>query len=238
MMWSCTFVHNHMKSVVCCAPKTMSGNLYVIFRLWNHSLTSSHWILVCSLHTLMWFWVESSLYASWSLISWLFKSLQTHYDHQRMAKSCWQDPLGLETINIIIKNIIPWWTNGLHTVQLKLISAILDGQDILCCTATRDGKSAAFSIPCLVLLEYNQHPESYPTNLPTCLRPIGVVVTLTKGLASNIVCLPFCTLSVANIFLGEWTFETQHLCFLLLPWNPPQGAKGWSLFGARDHGMC
>ena len=41
--------------------------------------------------------------------------------------------------------------NRLNTVQLKLISAIFDGQDILCCTATGDGKSAAFSIPCLML---------------------------------------------------------------------------------------
>ena len=112
------------------------------------------------------------------------------YDHQKMAKPRWQDPLGLETINIIVKKIIPLWTNGLHTVQLKLVSAILDGQDILCCTATGDGKSAAFSIPCLVLIEYNQHPESYPANLPTRSRPIGVVVTPTKGLASNIVLLP------------------------------------------------
>ena len=130
-MWSRTFVHDHMKSVVCRAPKTMSGNLYVIFRLWNHSPTSLCRILVCSHHTLMRFWVESSLYASWTLISWLFESLRMHYDYQRMAKPCWQDPLGLETINIIVKKIIPLWTNGLHTVQLKLISAILDGQDIV-----------------------------------------------------------------------------------------------------------
>ena len=238
MMWSRTFVHNHMKSVVCYAPKTVSGNLYVIFRLWNHGPTLLHRILVCSLHTLKQFWVESSLYASWTLISWLIKSLQTCYDHQRMAKPGWQDPPGLETINIIVKKLILWWMNRLHTVQLKLISAILDGQDILCCTATSNGKSAAFSIPCLMLLEYNQHPESYPTNLPIHLRPIGVMVTPTKGLASNIICLPFCTLSVTNIFLGERTFETQHLCFLLLPWNPQQGVKGWRSFGVRDHGMC
>ncbi|KIJ91174.1 hypothetical protein K443DRAFT_14631 [Laccaria amethystina LaAM-08-1] len=38
-----------------------------------------------------------------------------------------------------------------------------------------------------MLLEYNQHPESYPANLPTRSRPIGVVVTPMKGLASNIV---------------------------------------------------
>jgi superfamily II DNA/RNA helicase len=100
-----------------------------------------------------------------------------------MAKTCWQDTVGLETINTIFKNlkkIIPPWANRLHMVQLELISGILNGQDILCCTATGDGKSAAFSIPCLVLLEYNQNPKSYPANLPTCSRPIGVVVTPTS----------------------------------------------------------
>jgi len=67
----------------------------------------------------------------------------------------WQDPAGLETINIIVKKLIPKWTNRLHEVQLDLVSAILDGKDVLCCTATGDGKSAAFSVPTLVLLEYN-----------------------------------------------------------------------------------
>ena len=99
----------------------------------------------------------------------------------------WQDPAGLETINTIVKKLIPTWTNGLHAVQLDLVSAILDGKDVLCCTATGDGKSAAFSVPTLVLLEYNQHPEAYVAGLPTHKRPIGVVVTPTKGLADNIV---------------------------------------------------
>ncbi|PPQ87651.1 hypothetical protein CVT25_011489 [Psilocybe cyanescens] len=74
-----------------------------------------------------------------------------------MAGPRWQDPLGLETINSIVKKTVPSWTNGLHAVQLELVSGILDGLDILCCTATGDGK------------------------------PIGVVITPTKGLANNIV---------------------------------------------------
>ena len=59
------------------------------------------------------------------------------------------------------QELIPTWTNGLHAVQLELVSAILDGKDVLCCTATGNGKSAAFSVPTLVLSEYNQHPEVY-----------------------------------------------------------------------------
>ncbi|KAF8800199.1 hypothetical protein BYT27DRAFT_7118040 [Phlegmacium glaucopus] len=58
---------------------------------------------------------------------------------------------------------------------------------MLCCTATGDGKSAAFMIPCLVLLEYNNNPEAYPHGLPTRAKPIGILIIPTKGLANNIV---------------------------------------------------
>ena len=72
-------------------------------------------------------------------------------------------------------------------MRLDLVSAILDGKDVLCCTAAGDGKSAAFSVPTLVLLEYSKQPEAYVAGLPTWKRPIRVVVTPTKGLADNIV---------------------------------------------------
>ena len=99
----------------------------------------------------------------------------------------WQDPVGLETINTIVKKLIPTWMNGLHEVQLELVSAMLDREDVLCCTATGDGKSAAFSVPSIVLLEYNKHPEAYVAGLPSRKRPIRVVITPTKGLVDNIV---------------------------------------------------
>ncbi|PPQ98765.1 hypothetical protein CVT26_014348 [Gymnopilus dilepis] len=103
------------------------------------------------------------------------------------AKPRWQDPDGLTTINTIVKKLVPSWTNGLHPVQLELVSAILDGEDVLCCTATGNGKSAAFAIPPIVLLEYNRSPGIYTAGLPTRTKPIGVVITPTKGLADNIV---------------------------------------------------
>ncbi|KAJ6461450.1 P-loop containing nucleoside triphosphate hydrolase protein [Mycena sanguinolenta] len=64
---------------------------------------------------------------------------------------------------------------------------MLDGEDVLCCTATGDGKSAAFAVPILVLNEYNAHKDMYPAGFPSRTNPVGLVVTPTKGLASNIV---------------------------------------------------
>ena len=116
----------------------------------------------------------------------------------------WQDLVGLETIKTIVKKVLPTWTNGLHAIQLELVSGILDGRDILCCTATGDGKSAAFAIPCLVLLEYNNNVEEYPRGLPTRAKPIGVVITPTKGLASNIV-RSFAPFSIYSSWLARST---------------------------------
>jgi superfamily II DNA/RNA helicase len=53
-------------------------------------------------------------------------------------------------------------------------------------TATGDGKTAIFGIPILILLEMNQNPNKYP-DLPYRAKPIGIVVTPTKGLSGNIV---------------------------------------------------
>ena len=128
----------------------------------------------------------------------------------------WQDLIGLETIKAIVKKVVPTWTNGLHAVQLELVSGILDGRDILCCTATGDGKSAAFAIPCLVLLEYNNNPEVYPRGLPTRAKPIGIVITPTKGLANNIVCSFAFFLFITHILLGRRAFQTERIWFLLL----------------------
>ncbi|KAF9563026.1 hypothetical protein CPC08DRAFT_633393 [Agrocybe pediades] len=49
------------------------------------------------------------------------------------------------------------------------------------------GKSCAFSVPPIVLREYNKNQDLYVTGLPTRKRPIAVVITPTKGLAGNLV---------------------------------------------------
>ncbi|KAJ7098441.1 hypothetical protein C8R43DRAFT_1168127 [Mycena crocata] len=99
----------------------------------------------------------------------------------------WQGRIGRDTIKKCVKKCVPQWKNGLRSIQEDLVCIVLDSEDILCCAATGDGKSAAFSIPIIVLNEYNAHRELYPPGLPTRLNPVGIVVTPTKGLASNIV---------------------------------------------------
>lgn len=128
----------------------------------------------------------------------------------------WRDPLGRDTLKKIVKKLIPDWANGLHAFQEDLICTILDGADIFCCTATGDGKSSAFSVPILAVLEYNQHPELYPAGLRTCMNPIGVVITPTKGLANNIVGSFFRVYPGQLSTLGARTWKTEHTCSLVL----------------------
>jgi hypothetical protein len=64
-------------------------------------------------------------------------------------KYWWQDPNSRATIIKIIKKL----DEGLHMWQLDLVVQILDAKDILCCTATGDGKSALFATPIIILQE-------------------------------------------------------------------------------------
>ncbi|KZP20923.1 hypothetical protein FIBSPDRAFT_1044497 [Athelia psychrophila] len=98
----------------------------------------------------------------------------------------WQDPAGKRTINCIIKKRVPQWNTGLRDWQLPLVAKILDGEDVLCCTATGDGKSALFAAPIIVLREMSKCAHEYE-NLPYRALPVGLVITLTKGLSANIV---------------------------------------------------
>ncbi|KAF9549601.1 hypothetical protein CPC08DRAFT_699473 [Agrocybe pediades] len=85
-----------------------------------------------------------------------------------------QDIEGLETVQTIAQKCLPQWHTGLRPVQLELVSGILDGDDVLCCAPTCDGRSCAFSVPPIVLREYNEHPGLYVAGLPTRKRPIAV----------------------------------------------------------------
>lgn len=101
-------------------------------------------------------------------------------------KATWTSSEGISALKSIAAARIPHWTNGLRPFQLDCVPRILDGQRLLCCTATSDGKSALFSLPILAHFEIFAHRSQYPKlDVKEC--PVGIVVTPTKGLAGNIV---------------------------------------------------
>jgi superfamily II DNA/RNA helicase len=85
-----------------------------------------------------------------------------------------------------VEDKIPEWEGGLHEWQLIVIAWILDGGDVLCITATGDGKSAIFAVPMVVLLEVARNPAAYP-GFSNQKLPVGIVIAPTKGLATNMV---------------------------------------------------
>jgi superfamily II DNA/RNA helicase len=107
-----------------------------------------------------------------------------------MASSrVWQDPGDLSIINEIVRHRIPEWTDGLYPFQSTAIPLILNGQDLLCCTPTGDGKSALFIVPILVHEEICKDREKYGAWAKNAKEwPVGIVVTPTNGLASKTVC--------------------------------------------------
>ncbi|EEB88771.1 hypothetical protein MPER_13216 [Moniliophthora perniciosa FA553] len=95
---------------------------------------------------------------------------------------------GLKALDDIVKTRIPQWSNGLRQFQRESISTILDQVDLMCITATGDGKSALFAVPILVHLEIIRNPSKYPKfNILMKEKPVGLVVIPTKGLGNNIV---------------------------------------------------
>ncbi len=104
------------------------------------------------------------------------------------SETLWQDPEGLSVIQRIVKKLIPKWTEGLWPVQLDSIAKILDGEDLLCSVATGYGKSALFFVPILIHHELHENKNDYGKYAEEARSlPVGVVVTPTKGLASNLV---------------------------------------------------
>ncbi|KAK0191935.1 hypothetical protein F5146DRAFT_888194, partial [Armillaria mellea] len=61
----------------------------------------------------------------------------------------WKVPEGLQTIKIVVAKRIKAWKDGLCPFQEQPIVHILNGEDVLLCTATGDGQSALFAIPIL-----------------------------------------------------------------------------------------
>ncbi|KAF9061136.1 hypothetical protein BDP27DRAFT_1235731 [Rhodocollybia butyracea] len=107
---------------------------------------------------------------------------------------------GINTSKSIVTKLIPKWKDGLHKIQLTCIPKILNLKDVFAIEATGGGKSALFGIPVV-----------YPTfDIPICSKPVGIVVTPTKGLASNIVSVLmflFCFFNLTCSNSGETTWH-------------------------------
>ncbi|KAJ7270715.1 P-loop containing nucleoside triphosphate hydrolase protein [Mycena haematopus] len=99
----------------------------------------------------------------------------------------WTSPEGEAALKTIVASEIPAWTNGLRDRQTQPILRILDGQDVLLCTATGDGKSALFMVPIICHLTISKSPDRFPKFARIRKHPVGVIITPTKGLARNIV---------------------------------------------------
>ncbi|KAF7325215.1 P-loop containing nucleoside triphosphate hydrolase protein [Mycena kentingensis (nom. inval.)] len=112
--------------------------------------------------------------------------MDASYTPQAPSRPLWTSPEGCSALRSIVRARLPQWRNGLTVQQEEPIQRILDGQDVLLFTATGAGKSALFMVPILAHLELSAHPERYPA-FPRRQHPVGVIITPTKGLASNIV---------------------------------------------------
>lgn len=100
-----------------------------------------------------------------------------------------QDAIGLQTIDKIVRKCIPKWSSGLRPTQRETIPIILDCQHLGCILQTGSGKSALYAVPIICHLEISANPTVYPEFRGLARRnPVGIVVTPTKGLAGNIVC--------------------------------------------------
>ncbi|KAF5353124.1 hypothetical protein D9758_008808 [Tetrapyrgos nigripes] len=86
-----------------------------------------------------------------------------------LERYCWQSSEGQALLNDIVQKCVPQWTNGLKDGQIRAITRILDREQVVWVAATGEG----------------QNPELCPSFV-TKEKPVGIVVTPMKGLATNI----------------------------------------------------
>ncbi|KIY66073.1 P-loop containing nucleoside triphosphate hydrolase protein [Cylindrobasidium torrendii FP15055 ss-10] len=145
-------------------------------------------------------------------------------------KKIWCSTEGRTALKTIVAKLVPKWPNGLRTEQEEPVLRILDGEDLLLTTATGRGKSALFIVPLLVHREVASNPTHY-AGFSCKSTPVGLVITPTKGLASNIVAqlgdfglqgLTYCqeTISVAAIAHRNLTQEIKDRRYHLICIDP------------------
>ncbi|KAK1223506.1 hypothetical protein PQX77_013633, partial [Marasmius sp. AFHP31] len=134
--------------------------------------------------------------------------------------STWQDPIGLDTIKKVTARCIPEWPNGLYDYQLDPISKILNRESVFFVSGTGRGKAALFMVPLVVHRELTirLQAQSYP-HLPVQVRPVAIVITPTKKLASSIISeaesLGLNGLSYCHDVISEYRMKKHDLTHLI-----------------------
>jgi ATP-dependent helicase YprA (DUF1998 family) len=99
---------------------------------------------------------------------------------------------------------IPQWTGGLHDWQITIVASIFEGEDVLCVTATGDGKSALFAVPMIVLMEVARNPTACP-GIANHKKPVALVIAPTRALpqiSCVILIYPYASMIDNDAYLG------------------------------------
>ena len=98
----------------------------------------------------------------------------------------WQDPTSLETIQNIIKGCKYTW---LDFWPLPLVAGSSCKNPRQRCPSLHSHRQCNFCGTMLVLVEIARFPDQYPRDLVANVvrNPVGVVITIIKCLAANIV---------------------------------------------------
>ncbi|KAK0215283.1 hypothetical protein EDD85DRAFT_740146, partial [Armillaria nabsnona] len=99
----------------------------------------------------------------------------------------WKTPQDLEALKHVVACHILQWKDSLCDQQQEFIPYILNGDNLLVCTATGNRKSAYFTAPILAHIDIHDDPNLY-AGFKAKKRPVGVMIMPTIGLASNIAC--------------------------------------------------
>ncbi|KAK7016659.1 P-loop containing nucleoside triphosphate hydrolase protein [Favolaschia claudopus] len=92
----------------------------------------------------------------------------------------WQTRYGQSVIQDVVKKRIPAWKDGLFEWQLTIVAWILDGEDVLCITATGDGKSALFR--CIPLWALGEHANLGLQVTELSLRGVNALACTSESL--------------------------------------------------------
>src|SRR5882762_7763832 len=114
-----------------------------------------------------------------------------------MSQDTWSSPNGLQSLQIILRSLLPEWPNGPHDWQIEATARILDHRKQLVVAACGEGKTAVAYLHLLVIQELLRKPElpRYGLDLPDGYKPVVLMVTPLSDLGKSQVC---CVHSLIN----------------------------------------